>query len=439
MPEENFVNTQSPESHSPIRVWLERQGIVKPLVWGYVGLALFMVGDGIELGFLAIFLEGRGFSPASIATLMSVYGVVVAISAWLSGALAEAWGPRRIMMTGFIVWAVFEVIFLWPGVAGENYTIMLLAYGIRGIGYPFFAYGFLVWITMETPKAVIGRAVGWYWFASTAGLGVIAAYFAGALIPVIGQFPTMWLSLAFVIAGGLLVAFRVKTGPVERSSSPSESLRKILTGLTVVKSHPKVGVGGVVRIINTLCFYAFPVFLAPYMVDVVGFSVTEWQSIWGTMLLANVVGNVLCGYLGDKIGQINMIAWGGGLACALSVLGLYYVPALFGSNFALVLIVAVVLGLAMAAYVPLSAIVPLLAPAHKAAAVAILNLGAGLSNATGPLLARAFMASIGTVGLMWVIAALYVVGIALTFKLRDPTNPDQLSTPTPRTTTAAVS
>ncbi|GAA1323629.1 MFS transporter [Streptomyces sanglieri] len=399
---------------------LERQGIVRPLAFGYLAVMLFMVGDGIEVGFLSPYLESRGLSGSEVALLWSVYGFVVAIAAWLSGALAEAWGPRRVMLLGLGIWGVFEVLFLTVGVAAGNYPLMLLTFGIRGLGYPFFAYGFLVWIAMETPSEKLSRAVSWYWFASTAGLGVISSYFAGAVIPVIGEMATLWLSLAFVAAGGALVLFlvraRVTKGP---PASMKDSMSQMVKALTIVKTHPRVGVGGVVRLINTLSFYAFVVFLTTHMVNEVGFSTAQWQTIWGTMLLANVVANLLSGYVADWIGGVNTVAWVGGLGCFLTVLALYYVPEAVGPSFGITLAVAVVYGLALGAFVPLSAIMPLLAPRHIASAVAILNLGAGLSQFVGSAVAG-LVGPIGIEGTVWVIASVYLVGLVLTFTLKEP-------------------
>lgn len=397
---------------------LERQGIQRSLAWGFLAVTLFMIGDGIELGFLSPYLSTRGFTTAQVATLISLYGIVVAVAAWFAGALAEAWGPRRVMLIGFAFWATLEIVFLFAIMIG-NFPLMLISYGVRGIGYPFFSYGFLVWVTMDTPERTMGRAVGWFWFANTTGLGVISSYLAALTIPLIGQLGTMWLSWGFVVAGGLIVVLLMRSrGRAKAGMTTRDALAGVARSVTILKSHPKVGVGGIVRLINTLSFYAFGVFLTYHMVKVIGFPTPVWQSIWGTMLLANVIGNLLFGYVADKLGRVNTVAWFGGIGCAVSCLLLYYVPAHYGANYALVLIVSIVYGLFLAAFVPLSAIVPLLAPQNKAAAVAVLNLGAGLSNAVGPLLTRIFQDSLGVKGLMWMFAIVYLAGFFLTFFLR---------------------
>jgi polyol permease family len=409
---------ETPTAGGGFAALLERQGIQRSLAWGFLAVTLFMIGDGIELGFLSPYLATRGFTTAQVATLISLYGIVVAVAAWFAGALAEAWGPRRVMLIGFAFWATLEVVFLIAIMIG-NFPLMLISYGVRGIGYPFFSYGFLVWVTMDTPEKTMGRAVGWFWFANTTGLGVISSYLAALTIPLIGQLGTMWLSWGFVIAGGLIVALLMRSrGRAKAGMTTRDALAGVARSLTILKSHPKVGVGGMVRLINTLSFYAFGVFLTYHMVKVIGFSTPIWQSIWGTMLLANVIGNLLFGYVGDKLGRVNTVAWFGGIGCAVSCLLLYYVPAHYGANYALVLTVSIVYGLFLAAFVPLSAIVPLLAPQNKAAAVAVLNLGAGLSNAAGPLLTRIFQDSLGGKGLMWMFAIIYVGGFFLTFFLR---------------------
>lgn len=411
-----MVTAPAPAPEGRFARLLRTQGIARPIAWGFVAVTLFMVGDGIEAGFLSPYLDRLGFSETDVALLWSVYGIVVAVAAWLSGALAEAWGPKRVMMLGFAIWFVFEIVFLTLGVMQQNFTVMLVAFGIRGLGYPMFSYGFLVWVTMDTPEKVMGRAVGWYWFFSTLGLGVISSYFAGAVIESIGELATLWTSLVFITIGGLMVAFLLKN-PVRGRVTLGESIRGVVGSVTIIGTKPKVGVGGAVRLINTLSFYAFVVFLSTYMVRDIGFSQSEWQVIWGTMLAANVAANLIAGYLSDWIGRINVIAWAGGIGCFATVLGLFYIPTALGPVFGLTLAVAILYGLALGMFVPLSAVVPLLAPRNKAAAVAILNLGAGLSQFAGPVIA-ALVTPIGIQATVWIIAVLYLVGFGLTFLLR---------------------
>lgn len=129
----------------------DRLGIPAPLFWGFVGLLFFMIGDGVEAGYLAPYLEGQGISSRDTALLFTIYGVTVSLSSWASGPLSDLWGPKRVMWIGLAIWGVFEIVFLTFGVAVNSYPIMLAAYTMRGFGYPLFTYGFLVWIAAATP------------------------------------------------------------------------------------------------------------------------------------------------------------------------------------------------------------------------------------------------------------------------------------------------
>lgn len=410
----------SPPSHEPDGGLLERQGIEPVLKWGFLAVALFMVGDGLEQGFLSPYLTQTGFTVGQVATLFSVYGAVVAVASWLAGALSDAWGCKRVMMIGFIVWVVFHVVFLSLGVGAHSYAWMLISYGIRGIGYPFFAYGFLVWVTLQTSRKRMGKAVGWFWFCDTVGFGVISGYLAGFGIPLVGMLGTLWLSLVFVGSGGIIAMVLLHEHETQARVSLGAAVSSALMSFKLIADRPKVGIGGLVRVINTTSLYAFGVYMTVYMTTDIGFSATKWQSIWATMLFANVLGNLFFGYLGDKLGRVNVVAWIGGLGCFITVVGMYYVPQRVGANFPLVLVVSILYGLCLAAYVPLSAIMPALAPEKKALAVSVLNLGAGLSNFIGPAIVSVFIGSLGMKGVNWIIAGLYIVSLVLTLMLRSP-------------------
>ncbi|MDQ6947179.1 MAG: MFS transporter, partial [Actinomycetota bacterium] len=55
------LELQADEEERPPSL-LDRIGIPRPLVWGFVGCLLFMIGDGVESGFLSPYMQSQGIS-----------------------------------------------------------------------------------------------------------------------------------------------------------------------------------------------------------------------------------------------------------------------------------------------------------------------------------------------------------------------------------------
>ncbi|MBN2293217.1 MAG: MFS transporter [Pirellulales bacterium] len=411
------------EMHSPIRSFIDRIGIFPPLFWGYVGLLIFMIGDGVEAGYLSKYLVDQEISSEdSVALVFTVYGFTVAIAAWLSGALSDLWGPRQVMGLGFLIWIVFEVGFLLLGIAPKNYTMILLLYAIRGLGYPLFAYGFLVWISVATPYHRLGTAVGWFWFSLTGGLLMLGPLAASYFIERIGPYMTLWCSLGIVVLGGIigLAGLQEPLGKKRLARAGEHPLLTLLSSISIAWRKPKTAIGCVVRIINTAPQNGFLVFFPIYFTKTVGFELSQWLQILSFMFLSNIIWNLLFGIIGDKLGWQRTVAYCGGMGSALTTLLLYYVPHMFGNNYPLVAFSAVCYGATLAGYVPLSALMPSLAPQNKGAAMSLLNLGAGASNWVGPAIVGIFLPVVGVGGVMWIYAILYVVSAIMTLFLTLP-------------------
>jgi len=402
--------------------WLDRLGIYPPLAWGYLGLLLFMIGDGVESGYLSPYLLGRGISQPEVAAVFTVYGITAAVAAWFSGALSDLWGPRRVMFAGFGVWALCEVLFLMVLASSSSYWAILGAYALRGFGYPLFAYGFLVWITAATPARRLGTAVGWFWFAFTGGLPTLGSLLASFTVPVIGAYQTLWLSLGLVVAGGAvaLAGTREPTGFGRLAPAGENPLKTVLSSVTIAWKMPKTAVGCVVRIINTAPQFGFLVFLPVFFTQTVGFTLTGWLRLLSAMFLSNIVWNLLFGVIGDKFGWRRTVALCGAVGSAVTTLLLYYTPALFGANYTLCVIAGALYGATLAGYVPLSALMPSLAPEHRGAAMSMLNLGARASTWVGPAIVGIFLPLIGVAGVMWIFSVLYLISAVLAFTLRLP-------------------
>ncbi|MBB4687830.1 MFS transporter [Amycolatopsis jiangsuensis] len=408
---------------------LTRWGLPAPLFLGYVGLLLFMIGDGVESGFIAPYMADNGAGTEIKASyVITVYGVAVMLASWLSGALSELWGPRRVMLIGLAIWLVFDVLFLTLGLAGGNYPAMLISYGLRGFGYPMFAFGFLVWITAVAPVARLGAAVGWFYFAFTGGLPTLGALVASFTNPLVGHYGTLWVSVALLAVGGLvaILGVRQRTGYRRLAPPDVKPVQSLMSSVSIAWRKPRVGIGMVVRVINTAPEFGMLVFFPTIFISQIGFGESRWLLLVSVIYGTNIFFNLIFGVLSDRIGWRTTIFWFGAIGCAISILLLYFVPIAMGAQYYWVaLIVGALYGATLAGFVPISALLPSLAPEHKGGAMALLNLGAGAAAFVGPAIVSLFLGPAGAAGVVIIFAALYLVAAVLVRFLKLPEAAEQ--------------
>ncbi len=420
---QDTTNTFTPTSTlDQNETFFDRIGLPSALKWGFLGLLLFMIGDGVELGYLAPYLESQNIGEGRVALLFTVYGITVAIASWLSGPLSQVYGPRKVMWTGLAIWGTLEVAFLLVGIGTLNYPLMLLTYALRGFGYPLFAYSFLVWIAAATPARRLGMAASWFWFAYAAGLPTLGSFVASVAIPQIGTMGTLWLSLVMVVVGGalaLLAMSSTKGGePLAQSGeSPFSAMGR---SISIMWREPISTVGGLVRTVNTSSQYAFFIVLPGFFMGVIGFSLEEWLRLLTIMFLGNLVGNLGSGWIGSRIGLRNTIVIMGAIGTALGILGVFYVPQMAPGNFLVASVAAIFYGIMLGGYVPLSALMPMVLPHDKAGALAVVSLGAGAATWVGPIVVAALRPLFGLEGVMWGFAVLYILSGALMLLVREP-------------------
>ena len=310
---------------------LERLSVPPQLAWGYLGLLLFMIGDGIEAGYLAPFLSSIGVSHGKIAFMFTLYGMAAALAARMAGALADTVGARVVMWLGVFVWAFFEVIFLVFGVAFSDRDLLVLSYFLRGLGYPLFAYGFLVCIAAVTPPSRLSSAVGWFWFAFTAGLPMLGSLLASYTIPHIGQYATFWCSLVFVTIGGIIMLLGLPpaVGAPPVRAEVQQHRKALFAAIGIAWEKPKVVIGSVVRMINTAPQFGFLVFLPSFYVGTLGFTLSQWLQLLSWMFFSNIICDLVLGMIGDRLGWRRTVAYIGGIGCTITTLLVYYLPLRF--------------------------------------------------------------------------------------------------------------
>ena len=403
----------------------------RSLIFGYAAIALFMTGDGFELTFLARYLVDLGYTPVDAALAFSVYGFVAAIAAWGSGVIAEMFGARRVMVLAGVTWLVLQVVLLGVGLNSGSLPLILLIYGLRAAAYPMFIYSFVVLIAQTVDRSRLATAMGWYWAAYSLGIGVLGTYLPSWLLPVLGEQMTLWLALPWVAAGVVLAAWSAhRYGGVAKDrpagADSSQKLRELVRGATILVENRQIMVLAIVRVICNLTLFGFPVVMPLYLstttYDGVGvLDVTQWMQLWGLMFAVTIVTNVLWGRIGDRFGWMRQMRWYGCVGCAVATLAFYYLPQWAGPNMLVLSGAAVLLAVAVSAFVPMGAVFPALAPEHTGAAVSAHNLAAGVSTFLGPAIAMVLLPVAGIGGVCWAYAALYLIGAGLTCFVR----PDQ--------------
>ncbi|MDY0943206.1 MFS transporter [Priestia megaterium] len=397
-------------------------GLPVRVILGFIAILLFMSGDGIEQAFLSKYIVHLGFSVEQSSWVFTIYGITLTIASWLAGILTDFWGAKKTMLLGLITWVIFEVGFLYVGLELHSYAWMWIFYGLRGFGYPLFAFSFIVWVAYITDQKKLGTAIGWFFFMFAGGIGFIGAYYPSLFLDKLGEMTTLWSSLAWIIAGGIMgvlaVNDRDRKGNLIYANGKNQKFKEFSKGITILWENPRIALGGFIRTINTSAWYGFVVIMPLYYTNTLHFSTSQWLQIWAIQSISNMVFNVIWGYLGDKIGWIPVIRWFGGIGSAIACLLYFYGPILFGQNYVTAILIGIFFGATIAAFVPLSALMAVESPRDKGAAMAILNLGAGFSSFIGPALITILYPFIGIEGLVWVFASLYILAFILSPLLR---------------------
>ncbi|WLS76975.1 MFS transporter [Erwinia pyri] len=396
-------------------------GLPISLIWGYIAIAMFMSGDGFEMAFLSKHITDLGFTPAQSALVFTIYGAAAALAAWSSGVVAEIITPQRAMRIGFILWVVMHILFMTLGLGMRNYPLMLLFYGIRGLAYPLFIYSFVMLVVQNVPKHQLSSAMGWFWAMYSVGIGCVGSYLPSFTIPWIGETGTLWFAIAWVVVGGVMAMTLLRNvgGESEKANLTNrEKFTELSRAVTILFTNRNIFLACLIRIINTLSLFGFAVVMPMLFVGRLGFTMSEWLQIWAVFFFVTIFTNIMWGVLGEYIGWIRQVRWFGCLGCALSSLAFYYLPVTFGHNYWVAMIPAVMLGITVAAFVPMTAVFPVLEPEHKGAAISIYNLSAGLSNFLAPAIASVVLPFFDIVGVVWTYTGLYLVAGILTLIIK---------------------
>ncbi|HEY5840025.1 MAG TPA: MFS transporter, partial [Mycobacterium sp.] len=279
-----------------------------------------------------------------------------------------------------------------------------------------FAYGFLVWVLAASPSNRLGSAVGWFYFAFTGGLPTLGSLLASGTEPVIGEYLTLWVSLGLVVLGGIvsLIGLRNAHGGGRLADPHVTTGHSIVNSVAIAFRKPRIGIGCLIRIVNTAPQFGFLIFLPTIFAEDLGFGTAGWLRLVFTMGFANIFANLFFGILSDRLGWHRTLRWFGCIGSAISALALYFVPQYVSDQYWVSIACAAFFGITLAGFTPISVLMSLMAPDQKGNSIAVLNLGAGAATFVGPLIVAVFLGLIGPGGVTIIFAGLYVAaGVAV--------------------------
>ena len=398
-------------------IW-RKLGIPRQLLWGYVGIFLFITGATVEQSWLSSLLTSYGYSGFQIGVVSSAFGLSVALASWFSGIGSQVFGVRKLMWAGTLVFFVTSAPFVLFALPGKHYDAIVITYMLRGIAYPLFAYSFLVWINLRTENAILGRAVSWFWSAFAVGMTILGPWLSGLAIPLLGERGVLLAGFLFVGAGAFAALVLNRDRP-RVTASAGKPYHAFVQGILIMFREPKLGLSVFVKTINDVGKFSL-IILMPLYLPRFGFSISEWLAIWSSVNLLNLFSGYFFGYLSDLIGWRKTVVLFSGTLCGASAILVCYAPVWFGHSPLAVFLALAVYAIGLGAFGPLAALIPALSPNNKGAAISCLNLGSGLSNFAGPLVVSLCIVPLGIEGTLWVIALLYFLASLLTIPLKTP-------------------
>ncbi len=284
----------------------------------YVGGFLGPFGGAMLIAIIPNVASGLDASVTQVAAAITAYMVPFAVLQLFSGTLAERLGPRRVVRTGYIG---FGAAALGCALAPEIWSF-LAARAVMGASNAFLSPILLAALSEVVAPAVLGRTVGTFAAAQTAGLT-----FAPILGGVLGEISWRLGFVLVAIVSGILALPRQTLGAAERSSGdgPRASLRALLNRwIALLATQAALGYLGFTAIGFVLVLVAadeFELGSSARGLLVAGYGI-------GGILLGRYAGSVV-----DRIGRPSA-ALAGSVACTAGVAGLIFAPTVW--SFALV-------------------------------------------------------------------------------------------------------
>jgi MFS family permease len=369
---------------------------------------------GIERTIIPQFAE-QEFGIASKTAILSfimAFGITKAIANFYTGQLANRFGRKNLLLTGWMVAIPVPVMLLYA----TEWSWVIIANALLGISQG------LTWSSTVIMKIDIagekdrGLAMGLNEFAGYFSVGLVA-FITGYIANRYGIIPyPFYLGLSIAIAGFIMSALWVKDTRTfvhhESLTDKTEEHKNVFLATTLKdKTLSSVTQAGLVNNLNDgMIWGLLPVVLwtLHYDNEKIGIITAIYPTVWG-------IGQLFTGKMSDHFSKKAMMFWG------MLIQGLAIVMIPLSDDFIVLATISAVLGLGTALVYPtfLSTIAEATSPGQRAKSIGTFRLWRDLGYAFGAIISGVTADLLGIQFAIFLIGGL-TIGSAMIIHFRMP-------------------
>ena len=375
---------------------------INALVGGMIGLERTLLPE----------IAAKEFHLTSTSIILSfiiVFGLFKAITNYFTGALANKFGRKKLLIVGWLIGLPIPFILMYA----NSWNWIIVANILLGINQG------LTWSSTVTMKIDLvgekerGFAMGLNEFAGYGAVGLVALA-TSAIAEKYGLRPyPFMIGILLVVSGILLSWFFVKdtSGHVKKEAQQTNNaplLKNVFTETSWLnKNLGSVSQAGLINNLNDAMIWGImPVLLAQrnFSIEQIGIITATYPAVWG-------LGQLITGKLADIYCKRNLLFLG------MLLQGIAIILILFSSTITHYIFISIVLGIGTAIVYPafLSSIAEDTNPQQRAKSLGVFRFWRDLGYVIGALLTGIFTDfisidfSILFIGILTIISAFVII------------------------------
>ncbi len=364
----------------------------------FLGLALMMIGNGLQGTLIGVRATLESFPALSIGLIMSGYYV-----GFLAGSVLA---PRYLGRVGHV--RVFAALAALASAAVLVFVIVVEPFTwaalrvVTGLCYAGLYVVAESWLNDRATNETRGRLLGFYIAIMLGGMAA-GQFLLNAADPLGFEL----FILVSVMVSLSVVPILLTAGPAPAFETPRPVRIRELYGISPLGVIGTMGVGASNAVL---------VGMGAVYAGSIGFSTAEISLFMAAMFVGGVVLQWPLGRLSDRMDRRRVITAATFAAAAAALLGVF----LSGADLAVMVVLAGVLGGLSLAMYPLCIAHSndFLEPDQMVAASASLVLVQGLGASFGPLVSGAVMGGVGPQGYFWCLAVIHgAIGVFALYRM----------------------